>query len=119
MLKYKYMTKVKKTSNSKQMLSTISKLLSEHHAENITSIDVKQTTSLTDFMLICEGKSQRHIEALVNELIKSPEITVRNKNQNKCNDDLWMVIDCLDVVVHIMHKDARNHYQLEKLWEPI
>jgi ribosome-associated protein len=113
------MKNVKKTLNSKHMLSTISNLLSEHHAINITTIDVKQTTSLTDFMLICEGTSQRHIEALVDELIKSPLITVRNKNQNKCKDDLWMVVDCLDVVVHIMHKDARHHYQLEKLWEPI
>ena len=70
-------------------------------------------------MLICEGRSQRHIETLVDEIINSPLINVRNKNQKKCKDDMWMVLDCLDVIVHIMHKDARTHYQLEKLWEPI
>lgn len=104
---------------SKEILANIIETLESQQAININTIHVAKITSLTDYMVICEGRSIRHIQTLAEELIKSTKVKVYNKNQIEYTNDLWVVVDCGEVIVHIMHHDSRAHYQLEKLWEPI
>ncbi|MAH61419.1 MAG: ribosome silencing factor [Legionellales bacterium] len=104
---------------SKEILANIIDILESQQAINLSTIPVAKITSITDYMVICEGRSIRHIQTLAEELIKSTRVKVYNKNQIEYTNDLWVVVDCGEVIVHIMHQDSRAHYQLEKLWEPM
>lgn len=104
----------------KKIVNELIKILEAHKAENITVLNVSNLTCITNYMIICEGRSLRHIKALADEIIKSDNVTLMNSSNHKRQDiNEWMVVDCNQAIVHIMHHNAREHYQLEKLWEPI
>ena len=82
-------------------------------------IDVKKISSLTDYMVIASGTSNRHISAMSERVVDGlrssdiPEIRIEGKN----GDD-WLLVDAGDVVIHLMSSDAREFYDLESLWDP-
>tara|TARA_Y100000768_G_scaffold223966_1_gene169079 strand:+ start:3179 stop:3502 length:324 start_codon:yes stop_codon:yes gene_type:complete len=82
-------------------------------------IDVKKISSLTDYMVIASGTSDRHISAMSERVVDGlrssdiPEIRIEGKS----GDD-WLLVDAGDVVIHLMSSDAREFYDLESLWDP-
>ena len=88
-------------------------------AVNPIAIDVTRISSLTDFMVIASGTSNRHIAAMsehVLEDLKETNISgIRIEGQG--GDD-WVLVDAGDVVIHLMSADAREFYDLESLWDP-
>jgi len=82
-------------------------------------IDVKKISSLTDYMVIASGTSNRHISAMSERVVDGlrssdiPEIRIEGKS----GDD-WLLVDAGDVVIHLMSSDAREFYDLESLWDP-
>ena len=82
-------------------------------------IDVKEISSLTDYMVIASGTSNRHITAMSERVVDGlrssdiPEIRIEGKS----GDD-WLLVDAGDVVIHLMSSDAREFYDLESLWDP-
>lgn len=91
--------------------------LEELKGEEITVIDVKGKTSVTDCMIIATGRSERHVKSLANEVAYQakqrgePALGVEGENTGR-----WVLVDLGDVIVHVMLKDVRDFYQLEKLW---
>ena len=93
--------------------------LEDIKAVNPIAIDVTRISSLTDFMIIASGTSNRHIAAMsehVLEDLKETNISgIRIEGQG--GDD-WVLVDAGDVVIHLMSADAREFYDLESLWDP-
>ncbi len=83
-------------------------------------LDVRQLCSFTDVMVVVTGNTGRHVNALVDRVIEGARligertIGVEGRETNE-----WVLVDFGDVVVHVMQKDARGLYELEKLWSEL
>ena len=89
-------------------------------AQDIVSIDLKDKSSMADYMIIASGTSSRHIQALseiVLEKFKSNGVANSKIEGNESND--WKLIDGIDVVVHIFNPEKRRFYDLEKMWSEL
>ena len=93
----------------------ILKTLDSNKALNIISIDLKNKSSMADYMIIASGTSSRHIQALsemVLEKLKTNGIK-NSKIEGKESGD-WKLVDGIDLIVHIFHPDKRKFYELKK-----
>ena len=97
---------------------TALKALENLKAENIVTLDVKEITSITDWMIICNARSSRHMQAVAEEVItQAKKAGFKPLGMDGKNSTEWVLVDLGDVVVHIMMPETREFYQLEKLWE--
>lgn len=106
------------TANSQRQIIEIAELLDEHLAEDTLALDVRQMSSWTDYFIICTVRSQTHLRGLLNSLreyfhSKRMRIPLGHKN---LKDQSWVLIDCGNLVIHLMEKEKREFYELEKLW---
>ena len=98
----------------------IEKILNENKAQEIKVINLKDKTSIADFMIVASGSSSRHIQALSEILIE--ELKKRGINNCKLegrNSNEWKLIDAVDIIVHIFHPEKRKFYNLEKMWSEL
>ena len=104
---------------NKELKETILSSLEDIKAVNPVAIDVKNISSLTDFMVIASGTSNRHLAAMserVLEGLKKNNVSgIRIEGQG---GDEWLLVDAGDVIIHLMSSDAREFYDLESLWDP-
>ena len=93
--------------------------LEDIKAINPVAIDVTKISSLTDFMVIASGTSNRHIAAMSEHILEGLKETNISgiKIEGQGGDD-WVLVDAGDVVIHLMSADAREFYDLESLWDP-
>jgi ribosome-associated protein len=92
--------------------------LEDIKAQDITTIDVREKTSITDYMVIASGTSSRHVKSLVdNVLEKVKEKGVRPIGSEGLDTGEWALLDLGDIVVHVMLPTARQFYDLERLWQ--
>ena len=103
-----------------QLKKEIENILSDNKAIEIKSINLKNKTSIADFMIIASGNSSRHIQALSEILLDK----LREKGINNCrlegresND--WKLIDAIDIIIHIFHPEKRKFYNLESMWSEL
>jgi ribosome-associated protein len=86
-------------------------------ARDIRVIDVRGKTTITDFMVIASGTSNRHVKALAENVTeKAKKAGVRPLGVEGEQDGEWVLVDLGDGVVHVMQPDIREFYDLEKLW---
>ncbi len=101
-------------------LSTLAvSALHDAKAIDIKVIDVRKLTDITDQMIICHGTSDRHVLALARQITDA----LADKDTRPASiegEDLgeWILIDYIDVLIHIMKLETREHYDLESLWDP-
>ena len=89
-------------------------------ALDIVSIDLKDKSSMADYMIIASGTSSRHIQSLSEQVldqlknngIKDSKIEGKDSNE-------WKLVDGIDLVVHIFHPEKRKFYELEKIWSEL
>ena len=96
------------------------KTLDINKALDIVSIDLKDKSSMADFMIIASGTSSRHIQSLseqVLEKLKNSGIP-NSKIEGKDSND-WKLVDGVDLIVHIFHPEKRSFYELEKIWSEL
>jgi ribosome-associated protein len=87
---------------------------------NIVTLDVAALTPMTDYMVLVTGTSNRHVKALVdtaNESSKAIGIQPLGIEGRESYD--WVLVDLADVIVHVMNEEARNFYELERLWSDL
>ena len=103
-----------------QLKNEIENILSDNKALEIKSIDLKGKTSIADFMIIANGNSSRHIQALseiILDYLKKKGINnsrIEGKDSNE-----WKLIDGKDIIIHIFHPEKRKFYNLENMWSEL
>ena len=103
-----------------QLKNEIENILSDNKALEIKSIDLKGKTSIADFMIIANGNSSRHIQALseiILDYLKKKGINnsrIEGKDSNE-----WKLIDGMDIIIHIFHPEKRKFYNLENMWSEL
>lgn len=100
-----------------QLARMIRKALDEHKGEKLKVMDVRKRSTVTDYYVIATGTSAPHLKALYN----GTEAALREKGvqcyrKAGIPEGGWMVLDYVDVIVHIFSKEAREYYALETLW---
>jgi ribosome-associated protein len=91
--------------------------LEDGKGQNILSIDVTKLTPITDYMVLVSGSSNRHVKALVDQTIEAVKALGEPVKGVEGRENYeWVLIDLGDVIVHVMQKDAREFYELERLW---
>ncbi|HHU62677.1 MAG TPA: ribosome silencing factor [Clostridiales bacterium] len=104
-------------ANSRELALLAAKILHNKKADDIVLLDVSALTIITDYFVICSGKSFLQVKALQNELeSKLSEHGYTQLRKEGHNEGRWVVMDYGDVVVHIFHQDDRQFYDLERLW---
>ncbi|MCC6580989.1 MAG: ribosome silencing factor [Phycisphaeraceae bacterium] len=93
------------------------RLLHDRHLEDILVFDVRGLSQITDYIIIASGNSDRQIRALGDEL----EQLAQNYMLPRYGRDVdgpcqWLVIDLVDVIVHLFEPAMRSHYDLEMMW---
>ena len=103
--------------NSTDLAHRISDIIFTKKGSNVLVVDLRKLVSFTDYFVICSADSDTQVKAIADEVDK-----VLSDDGIKCwhKEGLkalsWVLLDYVDVVVHVFKKDAREFYNLEKLW---
>ena len=103
-----------------KLKNEIENILNDNKAMEIKSINLKNKTSIADFMIVASGNSSRHIQALSEKLVDE----LKKKGISDCrlegkNSNDWKLIDAIDIIIHIFHPEKRKFYNLEKMWSEL
>ena len=105
--------------NTEEVLKTIVETMLEAKAQEVTSLDMRELQSaVTDYFVICHAQSKTQVNAIAEKIIDN----VRNKlhvhvyHEEGFENSEWILLDYVDVVVHIFLAEKRNFFQLEELW---
>ena len=103
-----------------QLKKEIENILNDNKAMEIKSINLKDKTSIADFMIVASGNSSRHIQALSEKLVDE----LKKKGVTNCRlegieSSDWKLIDAIDIIVHIFHPEKRKFYDLERMWSEL
>ena len=108
------------TKKINQLKQEIEDILNNNKAIEVKSINLKDKTSIADFMIIASGNSSKHIQALseilLNELKKRG---IGNCHLEGRNSNDWKLIDAMDIIIHIFHPEKRKFYNLERMWSEL
>ena len=86
-------------------------------AQDVQTLDVRALTTMTDYMIIASGRSDRQVKAIADKVIEAAKTRkVRPLGVEGEKQAEWILIDFGDVIAHVMRPDTREYYQLEKLW---
>ncbi|AXJ00277.1 ribosome-associated protein [Cyclonatronum proteinivorum] len=104
--------------NSESLATFIAEQLSAKKGEQISIMDLRGLTSLADFFVICNGLSDVHVKTLADEISEKVRIEMGEKpwRREGLETRRWVVLDFVNVVVHIFKSDMREFYALEKMW---
>ena len=94
--------------------------LDTNKAEDIVTIDLKDKSSMADFMIIASGTSSRHLQSLSEQVLeKLKDNGVKNSKIEGKESSEWKLVDGIDLIVHIFHPEKRKFYELEKIWSEL
>ena len=106
-----------KTTQDKAL--EIAQLMEDGKGENVVVIDISELNSWTDFFVIVTVNSSAHWQGLykdVKNYIKDNDLEIHVTNRKSPDGDDWNLIDLGSIVIHLMSEQAREFYDLEKLW---
>ena len=100
--------------------SVVINTLDLNKAQDIVTIDLKDKSSMADYMIIASGTSSRHIQSLSEQVLeKLKNNGVKNSKIEGKESSEWKLVDGIDLIVHIFHPEKRKFYELEKIWSEL
>ena len=103
--------------NALELAHKIVAALEDKKGDDILLLDIKDIASFTDYFVICNGTSDRMLDALAKGVLESTKQDYKKKGRIEGQaQEGWLVLDYGDVVVHLFSPDQRKHYDLEELW---
>jgi ribosome-associated protein len=105
-------------ADTQELVDVIGEGLLENKAENIIVLDVHELTTLTDRFIVCHATTEVQIKAITNSVIQATreKLDERPWQEEGRSANRWVILDYVNVVVHIFRKDLRTHYALEQIW---
>lgn len=105
-------------NDSRKQLDLIAEAILDKKGFNILALDIKNVSTFTDYIVIAEGNVDRHVLAIANSVIAEmkQEGYIAHHIEGREGGD-WVVIDYVDIIVHLFMPGLRTKYQLERLWE--
>ncbi len=98
----------------------IIKTLDSNKALDIVSIDLKDKSSIADYMIVASGTSSRHIQSLSEQVLEKFKTNgLKNCKIEGKDSPEWKLVDGIDIVVHIFNPEKRKFYELEKIWSEL
>ena len=104
--------------NSQELLAIAVDAIDNKKGEDTISLEMKGISDMTDYFVVTHGNNERQVQAIaraVKEVANEQNIEV--KRMEGYNEARWILIDLADVVVNVFHKDERNYYNIEKLYQ--
>ncbi len=106
-----------KISDLKEIVITT---LDLNKAEDIVTIDLKDKSSMADYMIIASGTSSRHIQSLSEQVLeKLKDNGIKDSKIEGKDSSEWKLVDGIDLIIHIFHPEKRRFYELEKMWSEL
>lgn len=103
--------------NSEELTRVVMEALDDVKARDIVRLDVRNMTTVTDYMVIASGTSNRHVKALVDSVAeKAAQAGQKPLGVEGEEGGEWVLLDLGDTLVHVMLPKVREFYNLEKLW---
>ena len=100
--------------------SVVIHTLDLNKAQDIVTIDLKDKSSMADYMIIASGTSSRHIQSLSEQVLeKLKDNGIKNSKIEGKESNEWKLVDGVDLIVHIFHPEKRKFYELEKIWSEL
>ena len=102
------------TVTSSELAAQIAQLSLDMKGDQILSLDVKKLTSITDYFIICSADTDIQVKGIADFIRKNTfHKPIRTEGYEQLN---WVLLDYIDVIVHIFRTTERNYYEIEKLW---
>lgn len=103
--------------SAEALLTEVHAAMEEIKARDVTEIDVRGKTSVTDYMVVASGTSTRHVKSIADEVVRFAKKTgVMPLGVEGEREAEWVLVDLGDVIVHVMLPRVREYYALERLW---
>jgi len=103
--------------SAKETLRIVLARLEDMKAEDNVTIDLTDKSSIGDYMVVTTGRSQRHVGAVADDLVKELQSAgLRGIRVEGMRQGDWVLIDAGDVIVHVFRPEVRKFYNLEKMW---
>ena len=105
-------------SKTKSILARVCNAIGQKKGEEVNIIDGRAVSSFTDFFVICQGKNRKQNQAICDEIV---DVLKRENRLSPLHIEgydhaEWILIDYIDLVVHVFSNETRNFYKIEKLW---
>lgn len=104
--------------DSKERVRTLAEVALDRKAQNAVALDVRELTSFADAFLLLTGTSDRHVRSVADAVVQatkaagSAPLGVEGQDEGR-----WILIDLGDVIVHVFQEEAREYYDLDRMWE--
>lgn len=110
------MTQSKKLS-AKDKTFFVARAALEKKADNVVMMNMTGVAAICDFFLICGGNSERKNKAIADHILRAlKDLSMKPSHIEGYNEGSWILLDYIDVVIHIFKNDLREFYSLERLW---
>jgi len=106
------------SSSSRETVLEAARLITDHKGEDTVVLDITEICAFADFFVITTARSSAHLAGLLRELTEffhSRGIRPRGHHRRAVVNG-WLLLDCGDFIVHVMEKEQRDFYDLERLW---
>src|SRR5512144_1420119 len=105
------------TDHALELVRAAARAASDKQAQQIIAFDVSEQLVITDAFLLCSAANDRQVKAIVDEVEdRLREIGAKPVRREGERDGRWVLIDYVDIVVHVQHEEERSFYALERLW---
>ena len=107
----------KSSLTSEGLVDLAARTLAANKGQDVVILDVRGLSSLWDFFIICSGGSKRHVQALAQHLQEAlGQAGIKPLGLEGLEEGNWVLLDYVDVVIHLFMKPLRDFYDLEGLW---